>query len=148
MAMSRADWRRRYYAPLPSNVQRVHVDHREDHIASVKRQVLDMHSFGQFLYYDVISEASKPFDGTAEWFMRAVKNGWIPIPNKPFPIATVRHALLAFNAHTEALFTEWATRTRQPTFGSYVSFMRRHKVPISLKPITDPLTKEAMNNRS
>lgn len=146
MTMTREDWKRRYYTPLPPNVRRVHVDHRDDELMAVMRNVMDLHSFGQFLYHDVIANqlSGLPFNGKPEWFAMAAKIGVIIPPNKPFPIGQTRMALLIFNTHTMALFGIWADRTKQPTFGSYLSFLRRHKVPISLKPITDPYTREAM----
>jgi hypothetical protein len=149
MAMTRDDWKRRYYTPLPANVRRVHVDHREDELRDVISNVMDLHSFGQFLYHDVIAmqRCGRAFDGKPEWFHRATAEGWIDRPNKPFPIGQTRMALLVFNAHTMAMFGQWAERTKAPTLGSYLSFLRRHKLPISVKPITDPFTREALLNK-
>lgn len=153
--MTRDDWRRRYYAPLPGNVVYVKVDHRDEALADVFVKVMDLHSFGQFLYHDVIAHSNgKPFDGTPEWFRRAIEGGWIPRPNKPFPVVQIRQALLVYNLHTRAMFEHWSrNRKAVISLGSYLAFMKRHapiellghwSLCISRVPITDPYTREAM----
>lgn len=149
MAMSRKDWYRRYYAKLPGNVIYVSVDHRDQEQAATLSKVMDLHSFGQFLYHDVLAAQTggKPFTGTAEWFVRAAERGWVPRPNKPFPVAQVRQAILVYNRHTMGMFERWMKSSKATTLHSYLGFLRRHDIPISLKPITDPYTHEAMRQR-
>lgn len=149
MAMTRKDWYVRYYRPLPSNVHLVRVDHRDDELARVFAQVMDLHAFGQMLYHDVLAkqDGGQPFNGKAGWFARATASGWVPAPNKPFPETAVRNALLVFNAHTVGMFERWAKHAKTVTFSSYLSFLRRHNIPISVKPITDPYTHESMTLR-
>ena len=150
MTMTRADWKRRYYAPLPANVIRVRVDHRDDELRTVLDKVMNMHSFGQFLYHDVLAHADsvRPFNGKPGWFVKGADEGWFPKPNKPFPLNDVSQALIIYNRHTLGMFDRWAKRTKVPTYGSYLSFLRRHDIPISTVPITDPLTREAMTRHA
>lgn len=150
MAMTRQEWYARYYTPLPTNVRLVHVDHRDDQIADTLEQVMNLHSFGQMLYHDVIAkrEGGKPFTGYPNWFATAAQKGWIPKPNKPFPLATVNRALLIFNTHTMDAFETWAQHAKQPTLTSYLGYLRRRRlITISLVPITDPFTREDMTRR-
>jgi hypothetical protein len=150
MSMSRQDWYERYYRPLPANVRLVHVDHRDQHIMDTLERVKNLHSFGQMLYHDVIAkrEGGKPFTGYPNWFATAIAKGWIPKPNKPFPVATVNQALLIYNGHTMQAFGVWSAHAKMPTITSYLAYLRRRDVTISLVPITDPFTREAMGSRA
>lgn len=149
MTMTRADWYQRYYKPLPPNVILVSVDHRNDHIQETLVRVMDLHAFGQMLYHDVLAhqQGGTPFDGYPSWFKRAIEKGWIPKPNKPFPVAQINQALLLYSAHTMRDFGNWSSHTKAVTLTSYLAYLRRRGATISLKPITDPYTLEAMQSR-
>lgn len=159
MPMTREDWIRRYYTPIPANVHVVNVDHRNDDIAKLSAKVMDWHSFGQFLYHDVLAmldASGKPFNGKPEWFNTAAERGWIPRPNKPFPKAQVGHALIIVNLHTQAEYANWSGRAKQISLGSYLAWLRRSVTTsdqhwsqaISRQPFTDPYTREGLvNNR-
>lgn len=148
--LTRREWHERYYRPLPANIKLVHVDHRAEHLAEVLEQANNLHAFGQMLYHDVIArqDGGRPFNGTALWFKWATERGWVPKPNKPFPPTDVTRALVLYNCHTIGMFERWAKTAKVITLTSYIGFLRRHDIPISLKPITDPLTREAMTRRA
>jgi len=106
------------------------VRQREHRISNTYHRVMWLHSFGEWLYYDVIGvlEAAV-FDGTHAGLQQLIKDGWVRKPVRAFPKAVTNQALTFYSLHTPKRWQQFCNEANYIGVESYRKWLGQFGKP-------------------
>lgn len=110
------------------------VRQRERRIDNTYHRVMWLHSFGEWLYYDVVGRHA--FDGTHTGLQQLIKDGWVRKPAHPFPKAITNQALTFYSLHTPKRWMRFINEAPHVGVESYRKWLAQFGKPFNTRQLS------------